>query len=529
MARELIVSGLLVPVEKDGAEEYVKAAALRLKLPEREIRAVRILSKALVSADPLQFYYGLSLVISVPDGYANEDNFPAYSVKPPAAYKPAPAGPRPVIIGFGPAGMFAALELLEYGLKPLIFERGKRLEERHADVRRFIGERTLAPESNIQFGEGGAGSYSDGKLFSRLNNTVYASKVLDTFIKFGAPPEIGYVAKPHLGTDVLCKIVANIRNYILERGGEIKYGSRMTDLLLSDGRVAGVEINGSERYPAGSVYLAIGNSARDTFELLHRKGIGLEAKPISVGLRVEHSAAAINLIRYGEKYRDYPGLGAATYSFNCTDRKAGRGAYTFCMCPGGEVVNASSEQGFLALNGMSYAARASAFSNSAIAVTCAPADYGPAHPLAGVEFQKAIERKAFLAGGGDWKAPAQNLRDFLSGRLPSSLNVNSFKMGTRSADLKAVFPAFINETLVTAFKEWESQCPLFVAEDALLMGPETRTSSPVKMTRGKNFESATVKNLYPIGEGSGHSGGITSSAADALKAVEASQQGSGLS
>ena len=529
MARELIVSGLLVPVEKDGAEEYVKAAALRLKLPEREIRAVRILSKALVSADPLQFYYGLSLVISVPDGYANEDNFPAYSVKPPAAYKPAPAGPRPVIIGFGPAGMFAALELLEYGLKPLIFERGKRLEERHADVRRFIGERVLAPESNIQFGEGGAGSYSDGKLFSRLNNTVYASKVLDTLIKFGAPPEIGYVAKPHLGTDVLCKIVANIRNYILERGGEIKYGSRMTDLLVTGGKVSGVEINGSERYPAGSVYLAIGNSARDTFELLHRKGVGLEAKPISVGLRVEHPAGTINLIRYGEKYRNYPGLGAATYSFNCTNRKAGRGAYTFCMCPGGEVVNASSEEGFLALNGMSYAARASAFSNSAIAVTCVPADYGSSHPLAGITFQKEIERKAFLAGGGNWKTPAQNLVDYLGGKSSAVLNAGSYKMGTQSADLKSIFPAFVNETLETAFNQWKAECPLFVAEDALLMGPETRTSSPVKLLRGKNFESVNISNLYPIGEGSGHSGGITSSAADALKAVEASQQGSGLS
>lgn len=528
MAPELIVSGLLVPVEKDGAEEYLKAAALRLKLPGSEIRAVRILSKALVSGDPLQFYYALSLVIRVPAGYGNEENFPEYSAKPPAVYKPAPAGPRPVIIGFGPAGMFAALELLEYGLKPLIFERGKRLEERHADVRRFIAERTLAPESNIQFGEGGAGSYSDGKLFSRLNNTVYASKVLDTFIKFGAPPEIGYVAKPHLGTDVLCRIVANIRDHILERGGEIKYGSKMTDLLLSDGRVSGVEINGSERYPAGSVYLAIGNSARDTLELLHRKDVGLEAKPISVGVRVEHPAAAINLIRYGEKYKDYPGLGAATYSFNCTDRKAGRGAYTFCMCPGGEVVNASSEQGFLALNGMSYAARASAFSNSAIAVTCGLADYGSEHPLAGIAFQKEIERKAFLAGGGDWKTPAQNLRDYLSGKTSAVLNANSYKMGALSADLRAVFPAFVNETLRTAFEQWRAECPLFVAEDALLMGPETRTSSPVKMTRGKNFESVTIKNLYPIGEGSGHSGGITSSAADALKAVEASRQGPGL-
>lgn len=524
MARELIVSGLLVPVERDGAEEYLRAAALRLRLPEAEIRAVRILSKALVSADPSQFYYGLSLAISVPDGYTNEDNFPAYSAKPSTAYKPAPAGPRPVIIGFGPAGMFAALELLEYGLKPLIFERGKRLEERHADVRRFIGERVLDTGSNIQFGEGGAGSYSDGKLFSRLNNNAYASKVLDTFIRFGAPPEIGYVAKPHLGTDVLCGIVANIRNNILERGGEIKYGSKMTDLLVSDGRVSGVEINGSERYAAASVYLAIGNSARDTFELLHKKGVGLEAKPISVGVRVEHPAATINLIRYGGKYRDFPGLGAATYSFNCTDRKAGRGAYTFCMCPGGEVVNASSEEGFLALNGMSYAARASAFSNSAIAVTCATADYGSTHPLAGIAFQKEIERKAFLAGGGNWKTPAQNLSDYLGGKVSAALNPCSYKMGTQSADLKSVFPVFVNETLETAFRQWKAECPLFVAEDALLMGPETRTSSPVKLLRGKNFQSLTVTNLYPIGEGSGYTGGITSAAADALKAVEASQK-----
>ncbi len=526
MAQELIVGGLLVPVEKDGAGEYLKAAALRLMLPETQIRAVRILSKSLVTGDLEQFFYEVALAISVPAGYGNKDNFPLYSARPAPSYAGAPAGRRPVIIGFGPAGMFAALELIEYGLRPRIFERGKKLEERHADVQGFIRGRKLAPESNIQFGEGGAGSYSDGKLFSRPNNSVYASRVLDTFIKFGAPPEIGYIAKPHLGTDVLCRIVANIRNYILERGGEIKYGSKMTDLLLSGGKVSGVEINGSEQYAASSVYLAVGNSARDTFALLHKKGLNLEAKPISVGVRVEHPAATINLIRYGGKYRDFPGLGAATYSFNFTNRKTGRGAYTFCMCPGGEVVNASSGEGLLALNGMSYAARSSVFSNSAIAVTCTPADYGSAHPLAGIEFQKEIERKAFRAGGGNWKAPAQNLRDFLGGTLSKDLNKNSYKMGAQSADLKTVFPAFINETLMSAFRQWEAECPLFVADDAILLGPETRTSSPVKMLRGKNFEAENIRGLYPIGEGSGYSGGITSSAVDALKAVEASQKSS---
>jgi len=525
MALELIVSGLLIPVENDWPREYLKAAALRLKVPVGEVKAVKILYKSLASGDLEQFYYEVSLAVSVPAGYGNKDNFPLYAERPAPLYKPAPAGQRPVIIGFGPAGMFAALELIKYGLKPLVFERGKKLEERHADVQGFISGRTLAPESNIQFGEGGAGAYSDGKLFSRLNNSPYASRVLDTFIKFGAPPEIGYVSKPHLGTDVLRKITANIRNHVLERGGEIYYGSKMTGLLVSGGVVSGVVINGSAEYPCSGVYLAIGNSARDTFELLHEKGVSLESKPISVGVRVEHPAKTINLIRYGAKYKDFPGLGAATYSFNFTNRKTGRGAYTFCMCPGGEIVNASSEEGLLALNGMSYSARDSAFSNSAIAVTCGTADYGPAHPLAGIGFQKEIERKAFLAGGGDWKAPAQNLRDYLSGRPSTALNINSYRMGTRCADLQSVFPAFVNETLRAAFARWEAECPLFVADDAVLLGPETRTSSPVKMLRGKNFESVNMRNLYPIGEGSGYSGGITSSATDAIKAVEASLKG----
>jgi len=234
---------------------------------------------------------------------------------------------------FGPAGMFAALELIAYGHKPIIFERGKKLEERHIDVQKFRQERVLDPESNIQFGEGGAGSYSDGKLFSRRINTEYISKVLDTFIKFGAPEEIGYVSKPHLGTDVLCTIVRNIRNYVLERGGEIHYRSKMTDLLLSDDAVVGVVINGEKEYPCSSLYLAVGHSARDTFELLRSKGLMLEQRPISVGVRVEHPVEIINRMRYGEKYKDFDRIGAATYSLNYTDRKIGRGVYTFCMCP----------------------------------------------------------------------------------------------------------------------------------------------------------------------------------------------------
>jgi uncharacterized FAD-dependent dehydrogenase len=427
-----------------------------------------------------------------------------------------------IIIGFGPAGMFAALELLDHGIKPLIFERGKKIEERDSDVQRFIRERILDPESNIQFGEGGAGSYSDGKLFSRINNSVHANKVLDTFIKFGAPEEIGRVRKPHLGTDVLCGIVRNIRNSVLERGGEIHYSSKMTDLRVSDSVVSGVVINEETEYRASKLYLAVGHSARDTFALLQKKGVALEQKPISVGVRIEHPVELINHIRFGGKGLDPSCLGAATYSFNNTNRRTGRGVYTFCMCPGGEIVNASSENGLMVLNGMSYSARASAFSNSALVVSCHTSDYQSSDPLAGIDFQKAIEQKAFEAAGGGWKAPAQNLVDFLGGRASAGLNPSSFKMGTASVVMNEILPKFVCDELVSAFAAWKEAYPLFVSEHAILLASETRTSSPVRIVRGETCESVNVKNLFPIGEGAGYAGGITSSAIDAIKAVERS-------
>lgn len=427
---------------------------------------------------------------------------------------------KPVIIGFGPAGMFAALEFIERGITPLIFERGRKIEERSVDVQRFINERVLNPESNIQFGEGGAGSYSDGKLFSRPENNKYVSRVLETFVKFGAPEDIVRSRKPHLGTDVLCGIVANIRRYILDRGGEISYGSKMTDLLISKGRVAGAVINGERECLASMICLAVGHSARDTFELLSLKGAVLERRAISVGVRIEHPAGIINLIRNGKGAKAGSGTEAAKYSFTYTDRKTGRGVYTFCMCPGGEVINASSESGMMVVNGMSYSGRSSAFSNAAIIVTCHTDDYGPGGPLAGIEFQRAIEKKAFAAAGGNWKAPAQNLTDFLTGRVSGTLNDNSFKMGTASARLGELFPKFVSESLSAAFNGWKKDYPLFVSEHAILLGAETRTSCPVRIKRDEKYESENIKGLYPIGEGSGYTGGITSSAADAIKAVE---------
>jgi uncharacterized FAD-dependent dehydrogenase len=295
----------------------------------------------------------------------------------------------------------------------------------------------------------------------------------------------------------------------------------MTDVLIEKGQVRGVVINGEKEYLCSSLYLAIGNSSRDTFELLHKKGIALEQKSISVGLRVEHPAATINLLRYGDTYRDFSGLGAAAYSFTHTDRTGRRGVYSFCMCPGGEVINAASENGLLVVNGMSYSARVSAFSNAAIVVTCHTGDYASPGPLAGFAFQKDIERKAFAAAGGGWQAPAQNLPDFLCGRVSEDLNANSYKMGAVSVDLHEVLPDFVCGALVKAFTAWKAQYPLFVSEDGIVLGAETRTSCPVRIIRSETFESVAVKNLYPIGEGSGYSGGITSSAIDAMKAVEA--------
>ncbi|MBW6520601.1 MAG: dehydrogenase [Desulfoarculaceae bacterium] len=517
----LVVNNLPIAIEKDGMDEYRRAAARKMKLNADELVIVKILSKALDLRSQEQFLYMVSLVITVDDGYDNRSAFPVY-LEPEPVPRPAATGrERPIIVGFGPAGMFAALELIASGQKPLIFERGKKIEERSLDVQRFIEERELNPESNIQFGEGGAGSYSDGKLFSRRdNNTSYVNRVLQTFIQFGAPAEIGYISKPHLGTDLLCRIVRNIRLHILERGGEILYNAKMTDLLFADGTASGIIINDEQEYRASDIYLALGHSARDTITMLHERGVALELRPISVGVRIEHPAETINQMRYGDKYRDFPGLGAAAYSLNYTNRKIRRGVYTFCMCPGGEVVNASSEQGLLVLNGMSYSQRSSPFSNGALVVSCHVEDYGATSPLAGLAFQQDIERKAFVAGGGRWEVPAQNLMHFLGEDSSADLPENSCKMGVVPADMKDILPGFVVGELAAAFHQWKEEVPLFVSNQAILLGAETRTSSPVRMRRNERYESVNVKGLYPIGEGSGYTGGITSSAADAIRAVE---------
>lgn len=518
---DLIIKDLKVPVELDNTQEYLKACSIELEIGTKNISLIKILSKELGFRNKEQFYTILTLAVQVPDFFVNSKNFQQYVETPKPSRKKFKLQECPIIIGFGPAGMFAALELISCGLKPVIFERGKKIEERSLDVKQFMLEKQLNPDSNIQFGEGGAGAYSDGKLFSRRNkNTLQVKKVLDTFIKFGAPEEIAYISKPHLGTDVLCKIVEKIRNYLLDQGAEIHYNSKLTGLLISDETAKGVIINGDREVYSSDIYLAIGHSARDTFEMIFDQDIKLEQKSIQVGVRMEHPSKLINQIRYGNKYADFPGIGAAVYSLNYTDKSKKRGVYTFCMCPGGEIINASSSLEMMVLNGMSNSDRSSDFSNAAIVVSCHTDDYHSDHPLAGIEFQKQIERRTYQAGGGNWSVPAQNLEDFMAGRSSNMLNKNSYKMDSTAFELKELFPGFVNELLLAAFNKWKQDEPLFISPQAILFGSETRTSSPVKICRKSNFESVNIKNLYPIGEGSGYTSGIVSSAVDAVKSVE---------
>jgi len=517
---DLIIKDLNVPIELDNVEQYLKACSIELEISIENISLIKILSKELDFRNNKQFYYILTLAVKLPDSFDNSKNFQKYIETAEPSKKKLNIKEQPIIIGFGPAGMFAALELISYGLKPVIFERGKQIEERSADVKKFILEGPLNPNSNIQFGEGGAGSFSDGKLFSRRNkNTYQVKRVLDTFIKFGAPEEIAYISKPHLGTDVLSKIVTNIRNYILNNGGEIHYKSKLTGLIVADQTANGVLINNDKEYYSTDIYLAIGHSARDTIEMIFNQDVYVEQKPIQVGVRMEHPAKLINQIRYGNKYQDFQSLGAAVYSLNYTDKSKKRGVYTFCMCPGGEIINASSDHGMLVLNGMSSSDRSSDYSNAAIVVACHTDDYKSDHPLAGIEFQKDIERRTFKAGGENWSVPAQNLEDFIIGRSSNKLNETSYKMGTTAFELKDLFPEFVNEFLLSAFNKWKQDEPLFISSQAILLGSETRTTSPVKIKRNNNFESVKMKNLHPIGEGSGYTSGIVSSAVDAVKAV----------
>ncbi len=431
---------------------------------------------------------------------------------------------RPIVVGSGPSGLFCAYLLALGGLRPLVLERGGEVESRAQKVEAFFdGKAELDPECNVQFGEGGAGTFSDGKLNTLVNDKAHRNRfVLETFVRCGAPEEILYEAKPHLGTDVLKRIVKNMRNEIGSYGGSFLFDTKLSDLVLEQGRLTGVIVtdqkNGEERtIPAEKAVLAIGHSARDTFEMLYDRGFRMEQKNFAVGLRIEHEQKTVNLSQYGAE--EVPGLGAADYKL-ATKCEGGRNVYTFCMCPGGYVVNASSEPGRLAVNGMSYSGRSSVNANSAVIVSVTGSDFGSNHPLAGLSFQRHLEEEAYRLGNG--KIPVQRYGDYKDGKATESFGhiIPLSKGAHQMCDLGKLFPGEIREALLAAIPVFGKKISGFDDPDAILSGVESRTSSPVRIVRGEDL-MADLTGVYPCGEGAGYAGGIMSAAMDGMKVAEA--------
>ncbi len=444
-------------------------------------------------------------------------------------------GERPIVIGTGPCGLFVALILAQMGLRPLILERGKVVRERTVDTFGFWRKRELNPESNVQFGEGGAGTFSDGKLYSQIKDPRhYGRKVLHEFVKAGAPEEILYVSKPHIGTFRLVKMVEQMRENIIALGGEYRFSSKVVDIEVEGSgaarQIRGVTLDNGEHIASRHVVLAIGHSARDTFEMLHARGVYVEAKPFSVGFRVEHPQSLIDVCRFGPNAGNKI-LGAADYKL-VHHASNGRSVYSFCMCPGGTVVAATSEEGRVVTNGMSQYSRNERNANAGIVVGITPADY-PGGPLAGIAFQRALESNAFTLGGGTYEAPGQLVGDFVAGKASPQLGSvePSYKPGVLMTDLASALPGYAITAMREALPVFGKKIRGFDMHDAVLTGVETRTSSPLRITRGDDFQSLNVKGLYPAGEGASYAGGILSAGVDGIEVAEAvalSMTGKGL-
>jgi len=425
---------------------------------------------------------------------------------------------RPVVVGTGPCGLFSALTLAKWGFRPIVLERGSSVENREKKINRFWKESILDTECNVQFGEGGAGTFSDGKLTTRINDRR-CEEVLEEFYQAGAHEEILYKAKPHIGTDVLKKVVAELRNKIISLGGEVLFDSKVTGISKKDGRINGVYINNDKFIECDVCVFAIGHSARDTFKMLYDNGMEFVQKPFSIGVRIEHPQEVISRAQYGESYT-HERLGAADYQL--FQKIGGRTVYSFCMCPGGIVVASASEENTIVTNGMSEFARDRENANSALVVSVEPSDYGSDHPLSGIEFQRKWEKLAFKAGGSNYNAPVQKLEDFIRNRPSGSFGSvkPSYTGGVTLTDINYCLPGYVTDAMKEGVSAFDRKLKGFAMGDAILTGVETRTSSPVRMPRSDTLESTSLGGFYPAGEGAGYAGGIVSAAVDGIRIAE---------
>lgn len=540
-----------------GAEDILHKTAKALRIPPERILDWRIARRSVDARKKPEVFFVYAVDVTVEAqaqvlGHCRNANVQIVKEKPYAFVQTGTEIPahRPVIIGTGPAGLFCGYLLAKHGYRPLLLERGRCVEERLRDVEKFWAGGALDPASNVQFGEGGAGTFSDGKLNTLVKDSCGRNReVLRIFVEAGAPEEILYDAKPHIGTDILCTVIANLRRQIIGWGGEVRFQSQVTEFVIEDGRIQGVVVNGSDRIDSGIVVCAVGHSARDTFEMLYRKAVPMEAKAFAVGLRIEHPRDMIDRLQYGQSDNRF--LPPAAYKVTA-ETSSGRGVYSFCMCPGGYVVNASSEEGRLAVNGMSYSGRDAANSNSAMIVTVTPDDYGGSSPLSGIAFQRRLEENAYRIGGG--AVPVETYGDFrravLTGRqarlcggesdqaaggvgpadaaAPAAASAIAggypdfqpmIKGAYRMAPVHEILPEELNEALVEGIDRIGQTVRGFADGGAYLSGVESRTSSPVRIPRDESGQSR-IRGLYPCGEGAGYAGGITSAAMDGMAAAE---------
>ena len=508
-------------------EEIKRKVSNKLKVCEDDIKELKIIRESVDARkkDNIKFNYSVEIEIynekkilsKIKDKDVRiEDNTSEEKFE----YGKEKLNFRPVIVGLGPAGLFAALNLARHGYNPIVFERGEDVSARTKTVEAFWrGEKDLNPESNVQFGEGGAGAFSDGKLTTRIKDKK-CHFILKQLVRFGAPQDITYAGKPHVGTDILKTVVKNIREEIKALGGEVHFNSKLEKVNIKDGRLQSIKVNGN-LIPCNALILAIGHSPRDTYEMLLHEGIFMEPKAFALGVRVEHPQDLISFSQYG-KFFNHPRLKTADYRLSYQSEKLNRGVYSFCMCPGGVVVAAASEKNRLVTNGMSYHKRDGVNANSALVVTVSPEDFEGNSPLKGMEFQRKYEGLAYELGGGDYKAPVQLVGDFLKDQNSKKVGIvePSYKPGYEFRELKSCLPDYVIDTLKEGIVKFDSRIKGYGMDDAVLTGIETRTSAPIRMTRNENLESISASGLYPTGEGAGFAGGIISAAVDGIKVSE---------